>query len=181
MPPFAGNDAEADALAAFIVGGLHGKEITRADTGQGEIGKALFENNCAACHGIKDLAWAFEETSRDDIVETLSTLDQLSDDMMPFEGSKEEFDQLSNFLFSLNNEGAGAESANIDGAVLFGNNCTACHSTEGMSRRVEDWDRTTIREALDKLDSLVSVMPPYEGSPEEKEVLTDYLNSLKGE
>ncbi len=27
MPPFAGTDEEADALAAYIAGGLHGKEI----------------------------------------------------------------------------------------------------------------------------------------------------------
>ena len=27
MPPFAGTEEEADALAAYIAGGLHGKEI----------------------------------------------------------------------------------------------------------------------------------------------------------
>ena len=38
---------------------------------------------------------------RDEIVESLDKLDELSDEMVPFEGSIEEKQALSNFLYNL--------------------------------------------------------------------------------
>ena len=182
MPPFAGNDAEAEALAAYIAGGIHGKEILLKKEAEGDAGAALFENNCSACHAAEDLAPAFEGVGLDEIGEVLATLDQISDEMTPFDGTEEEVQQLSGFLFSLNNElPADKQEEGGDGAALYENNCAACHSLEDMAALVDGWERGAIREALDKLDELVSEMPPYEGTAEEKDALADYINSLKGE
>jgi mono/diheme cytochrome c family protein len=55
MPPFAGNDQEARALAAFVVKGLHGKEVGEG-TGTGdsrEPGEDVFEEHCSMCHTLR--------------------------------------------------------------------------------------------------------------------------------
>ena len=182
MPPFAGNEAEAQALAAYIVGGIHGKEIVLAKEEGGDRGAALFENNCSACHAPQDLAPVLEGVGLEEIGEMLATLDQISDEMSPFEGTEEEAKQLSGFLFSLNNEPVPDQAGGgADGNELYENNCSACHSREEMTGLVDGWDRATIREALDKLEQLVEEMPPFDGTPEEKEALADHINSLKGE
>ena len=182
MPPFAGTDEEADALAAYIIAGLHGKEVVFEQQPAGGVdGAVLFENNCAACHAPEDLSPAFEEMELPGIREQLATLDQISDEMVPFEGSEEEAELLARFLFALNNEVANEPPEEIDGVMLFENNCSVCHANEDVAEFVSGWDRSTIREALDELETLSEEMPPYEGSNAEKEALANYLNSLKGE
>lgn len=181
MPPFAGTDAEADALAAYIVGGLHGKEVVVQESGGSNGGETLFENNCSACHAVEDLSPSFDGVTIEGIRETLATLDQISDEMEPFEGSDDETELLAAFLYSLNNELPGVESDSPDGSVLFENNCSVCHAEDDMADYVSDWERPVIREALDKLETFSDEMVPYEGSPAEKDALADFINSLKGE
>ena len=181
MPPFVGNDAEVDALAAYIAGGLHGKEITATPKDTGNNGAVIFENHCSACHAAEDLGPVFEGVEPAEIKTTLATLDQITDEMVPFAGSEEETDMLAAFLYALNNESVKEGADKIDGAVLFDNNCSACHSAEDMQTLVADWDRAVIREALDKLETLSEEMVPYEGTPAEKDSLADFINSLQGE
>lgn len=105
MPPFAGNQEEASMLATYIASGLHGKELVDpAATSAADPGQELFESNCASCHEAEDLGPATEEMDKDGIAAMLETLDELSDEMVPFEGSPEEKDALTNFLHKLGRE-----------------------------------------------------------------------------
>jgi mono/diheme cytochrome c family protein len=104
MPPFAGTDEEAKALAAYIVGDLHGKEtIETTATDRGQInGQQVFEDNCSACHEPDDIAPALEGESIESLRSILLTLPEISEEMIPFEGSSDEHDALADYLNSLN-------------------------------------------------------------------------------
>ena len=182
MPPFAGTDQEIEALSAYLASGLHGKEVTLEQPGDSGVapGAGHFENQCSACHAADDLAPAFEGLPVDEIGQMLASLDQISDEMVPFEGSEEEATELAEFLYGLNNE-APQEPTGVDGSALFENNCSACHAMEDIPDVLSEYTRQEVREALDKLEELSDEMVPFEGSAEEKETLTDYLIELKGE
>ncbi len=180
MPPFAGTQEEASMLATFIASGLHGKELVAdAATSTVDPGQELFDSHCASCHAAEDLGPATEEMDKDGIVAMLETLDELSDEMVPFEGSEEEAARLAAFIYFLSErDEAPSPPAAVDGAALFESECTACHAAEDMAAALEGWKPAEIKEALDKLDELNDEMVPFEGSPEEKDALTNFLHKL---
>ncbi len=104
MPPFTGTDEEAKALATYIVGDLHDKEIIETSaTGSDQInGQQVFEDNCSACHEAEDIAPALEGESIESLRSILQTLPEISEEMPPFEGSAAERDGLADYLNSLN-------------------------------------------------------------------------------
>ncbi len=180
MPPFVGTGEEVDALAAYIAGGLHGKEIVTVK--QEDSGVRLFEENCAACHDSADLAPSLDGNSQEELAGLLTRLDEISEEMVPFAGSEEEFKMLSGYLFSLNNEtGSQADTGKTDGAELFDINCSACHAAEDLAVAVSEWSPEEFRSVLDKLETLSEEMVPYEGTAGEKDALTEYMEKLKGE
>jgi mono/diheme cytochrome c family protein/cytochrome bd-type quinol oxidase subunit 1 len=108
MPPFAGTEEEAAALAAYIAGGVHGKEIEAESSAavQGKnVGQSLFEDNCSSCHAPEDLAAAIEGISRGEIGSMLLSLDEISDEMEPFGGTAPEVEALAVYLENLNRGG----------------------------------------------------------------------------
>ena len=107
----------------------------------------------------------------------LATLDEFSDEMTPFEGSVEESAALSSFIYFLS-ERPEAPTSQISGETLFESECSACHGPGDMSELVGGWELQQIRESLDILDQLSDEMVPYEGSAEEKDVLSNYLRTL---
>jgi len=109
----------------------------------------------------------------------LATLDELSDEMIPFDGSAEEAAQLGSFLYFLS-EREDAPVATADGALLFESECSACHAEEEMAEALDGWEQAEISEALDTLDELSDEMVPFEGSQEEKDALSGYLHNLGG-
>jgi mono/diheme cytochrome c family protein len=180
MPPFVGTEEEVDALAAYIAGGLHGKEIVAVK--KEDSGVRLFEENCAACHDSADLAPSLDGNSQEELAGLLARLDEISEEMVPFAGSEEEFKMLSGYLFSLNNEtGSQADTGETDGAELFDINCSACHAAEDLAVAVSEWSPEEFRSVLDKLETLSEEMAPYEGTAGEKDALTEYMEKLKGE
>lgn len=180
MPPFAGTQEEASMLATYIASGLHGKElIAPAATSAADPGQELFESHCAACHEAEDLGLATEEMDKDGIAAMLETLDELSDEMVPFEGSEEEAALLAAYIYFLSERDETPSSpVAVDGAVLFESECAACHAAEDMAAALEGWEQAEIRDTLDKLDELSDEMVPFEGSPEEKDALTNFLHKL---
>lgn len=86
MPPFAGSDAEARALAAFIVKGLHGKQIAEGAPGH-DRGEDLFEQHCAMCHtlrgGKNPLLPKLAGWDEKRIRQVLDRLEQLKGGVMP--------------------------------------------------------------------------------------------------
>jgi len=180
MPPFAGTEIEAKALAAYIIGDLQGKEIKEESvSGPTAPGKVLFEGNCSSCHEEKDMAATMQGWDQKQIAETLGTLDQISEEMTPFAGTEEEKKQLGLFLFSLNQqtEAAGAPS---EGQRVFAGHCSSCHSPEEMPDKFADMDRTEILDLLGRLGEINDVMPSFKGTPVEKGALADYLEKVQG-
>ncbi len=181
MPPFAGTQEEARALAAFIAGDLNGKPVEEpvvADQSQLSEGSALFDENCAFCHSTEDFIPALEDWDQMRIRTALDNLPEISEEMPPYDGTSLDKDNLAQYLYSLNHP---AENSNgPDGATLFEDNCSPCHAVDEMPDRLGDRDRAAIRSDLDRLNELVEAMPPYDGTPDEKEALADYLFGLKG-
>ncbi len=250
MPPFAGTDAEADALAAYLVGSWHGKDVAPAATGGageelfdahcaachapedltgslGELavvdivdllgrlddisaemepfsgsdgeaaelaaflrspsgtdgaaapvgpdGEALFEEQCSVCHAPEDLTGSLGELPVADIVDLLGRLDEISAEMEPFSGSDAEAAELAAFLGTPSGGAGAAVPARPDGEMLFSDNCAVCHAPEDLGAVLVSWERGAVRAALDNLEAISEEMPPYEGTAEEKDALTDYL------
>ncbi len=105
MPPFVGTEKESMALAAYIAGGIHGKDIAEPEPAKAmdaiASGEGLFEDNCAACHETADLVDGVEGQSGAELVQMLKTLDEISDEMEPFAGTEEEHKVLAEYLGSL--------------------------------------------------------------------------------
>jgi hypothetical protein len=120
------------------------------------------------------LAPALEDVSVEELAEMLATLDQLSDEMEPFNGDAKETEDLARFLYGLNHESA-ALPGPAAGAALFDNHCAACHAVEEMAEIASGWEREEFFDTLDSLDDLSDEMVPFAGTPEEKEVLTGYI------
>lgn len=109
MPPFAGTEEERRALAAYLVGELHGKEIAEAEGSADDPGRALFEENCSSCHVPADLAAPFAGLEQEEIVRMLGTLNEISEEMKPFAGNAEEGRILADFLGGLGKEEQGGQ------------------------------------------------------------------------
>ncbi len=181
MPPFAGTESEIHALAAFIAGDLHGKpvEIPEAPGDSAlDRGSMRYEEGCSMCHTMDDMSLYLEGWTQEEIRTALDDLPSLNEEMPPYEGSDQDKADLALYLFSLNNE-IQAEPV-IDGSALFDENCSMCHMADDMVMLLGERDRAAIRHDLDRLEELVDGMPPYDGTPAEKEALADYLFGLTG-
>lgn len=178
MPPFVGTEVERRALAAYIAGGLHGKDIQEPpqEAGGTDNGRALFEDNCSSCHAMEDLNGALGGMETAEIVQILKTLNEISDEMEPFSGSEAEHEQLAAFLGGGNDSEKPATG--IDGKVVYTTHCATCHIVPDIKRRVVNRDREDIFNMLGRLEQLQKAMPPFKGTPEEREALADFLNSL---
>ncbi len=183
MPPFAGTETEAGALAAYIAGELHGKDVSEpASAAAAMSGAVVFEESCSSCHAAGDLTGAMEDMDRPALAEMLATLDELSDEMEPFAGSDAERKALINYLYGLNNpdalESAPAASSADTGAVLFEDNCSMCHEAGEMAGIVEGSDAAELVQTLKTLDEFSDEMGPFEGSEDETRQLAEYLEKL---
>jgi mono/diheme cytochrome c family protein len=101
MPPFAGTDAEAEALAAYLVGTLHGKEIVMpspAEETGAPRGDLIFEESCSVCHGLEEIAPAMADWDRAKIRDALDNLSAINDMMEDYDGSPEEKEALADYL-----------------------------------------------------------------------------------
>jgi len=178
MPPFAGSDEERRALAAYLAAGVHGKEAVDHSVvaeGLSAAGQRIFEENCAGCHAVEDVASALTDKDAAAISETLLHLDEISEEMQPFAGSEEERHQLAGYLHS---PGGGPPSA--AGVSVFENHCSVCHGAEDLVEKTQSWDRQRIYLNLGRLPELAAGMPPFAGSEEERQALAAYLDGLKG-
>ena len=180
MPPFAGTEDESKALAAYIVGTLHGKETIEQEQQVGtppKQGAILFEENCSSCHEVGELAEALQGTEKEEIGEMLQKLNEISDEMEPFDGTSEESRLLSGYLFSFGNETEG--DIEINGKSVFKASCSACHAVKDMDIKIAQRTRLEIFDLLGRLSQVQKAMPPFKGTDQEREALAIYLDSLK--
>lgn len=68
------------------------------------------------------------------------------------------------------------------GRVIFQYHCGDCHSVEGfssVSQLARGWNRELVLMSVKNLDKVHFFMPPWSGTPEEAEVLSDYIMSIR--
>ncbi len=54
-----------------------------------------------------------------------------------------------------------------------------CHGEPDIKRKMADRDREEIFTMLGQLEQIQRAMPPFRGTPQEREALANYLDSIK--
>ena len=102
MPPFAGTDAEREALAAYLarLGGSTPHLPAAPGGAAGASPAAVYYNeNCSVCHGPgADFPIAGRGRSAADLYEMLGRLPAINEMMPPFEGPDELREALADLL-----------------------------------------------------------------------------------
>lgn len=163
---------------------------TRAagDDNQLEAGRELFRNQCYACHTVhgvnNDIAVRTAKMDYPALLNYLGRLHEIRYFMPPFMGNEAEKKALAYYIIK---EIQGKEitvtkqepGISGRGRELFATHCTVCHPESLVKERTAAWDRKKVRWALDNLNRLQPAMPDYRGTPEEKELVADYISSLR--
>lgn len=106
MPPFTGTAAEQRALAVWLAR-LGGDPLAGVETepaAGGPDGATIFEENCAICHepdSDMEIEGLIDGYSEDELYGIIGMLEELSDEMFPFEGTDEERRVLAGHLAAL--------------------------------------------------------------------------------
>ncbi len=106
MPPFAGTEAEKHALAVYLarLGGDPLAGVPAPQEAAGADGPMIFEEHCAICHepdSDLEIEGLVDGYSEDELFGVIGMLEELSDEMFPFEGTDEERRALAGHLAAL--------------------------------------------------------------------------------
>lgn len=99
MPPFAGTEAERDALAVHLalLGGATPEQVKSVE--RGASGAQLFEDDCSMCHGPEaDVPFQARGRKASVFYDMLGRLPELNEAMPAFDGSDEARRALSEHL-----------------------------------------------------------------------------------
>jgi mono/diheme cytochrome c family protein len=179
MPPFVGTEAEEHALAVYLAT-LGGGDISKPDSWSHEHpGAHVFEDYCAACHSA-DADWPIEPRvagkSETELYDAIGRLEELNEMMPPFDASDQDRRDLAAYLAG----GAGG-GAGDSGVTVFEDNCAACHSPDSdwpIEARVAGKSETELYDAIGRLEELNEMMPPFEGTEEERAALAKHLAAI---
>ena len=111
MPDFIGNEREKKALAKWLYTVSHrGVKPEKTEAAVKSVkGETVFENQCSVCHDITDpeefRLKLKKYKSFKEISDLLGRLDEISEDMPPFEGTESEKKALAEYLNQLKNRG----------------------------------------------------------------------------
>jgi mono/diheme cytochrome c family protein len=156
-------------------------------------GKDLFRLQCYACHtsGIKNNIFRSLKTwDQKKITRSIGSLSGITSFMPAFLGSEAEKIALGKWLYAISHRGIPAETQPhpdiapepIKGEAVFEDYCASCHEIDGdnaIAPLMEEYaDMEAMLKMLGQLDLLNEEMPPFEGTPEEKKVLAEYLLEL---
>ena len=102
MPPFAGNKADAALLATYLTSNADPDPLS-ADPGLSEPDKAqiVFHRRCGVCHtmdGFRAIGATFQGLDAGGAKVTIKSLQDLTEAMPPFTGSKVELGLLVRYL-----------------------------------------------------------------------------------
>lgn len=105
MPPFAGSEQEKAALAQWLFSISHPGQPMEGKQPQAISlsGDNVFKNHCADCHDSpKEIEKKLASISTlQEMVALIGTLDTISEDMPPFEGTEEEKAALAKYLLQV--------------------------------------------------------------------------------
>ncbi|MBE0576840.1 MAG: c-type cytochrome [Desulfuromonadales bacterium] len=170
MPQFLGNDMEAAALAAYLAGDLHGREVDLAAlVTPTDRGQQIYNDNCIGCHDIDIVETWAERLSLAEIITGLESLSSLNEMMSDFTGTPEEKLLLAGYLHSA------AAPAVIDGATVYEQNCTGCHGKETLLDWAGNKSKTDITGGLANLASLNAMMAGLSLDEQERAAIADWI------
>jgi mono/diheme cytochrome c family protein len=95
MPPFPGTDEERRAVAKYLSTEVEVKPLVD--------GREVFEKRCGFCHmkeGYRPLFDSMQGYTREDIVDVLPLLGDMTDEMTPWSGTEEEANLLADYVLS---------------------------------------------------------------------------------
>jgi mono/diheme cytochrome c family protein len=203
-PPFPDGVEDAYALDALNrTGVLEAARWARTD----DEGRELFRILCSSCHtlegyhAIRPLVRGLSAPAIEGLLGRLASpvgpqgtpASWLHPDlrlatwrerrMPPFVGSEAEKRALAIYLAGLG--GVAAEAVRPDaGAAVFEVACSACHGAGSdwpMAPLVHGLPVETLYEILGRLDELNDMMPPFDGTDEERRALAEYLAALEAQ
>lgn len=174
MPPFLGDQREAAALSAYLVGDLHGKEVDLAQLeATSDVGEKLYRENCTGCHGLEIARqWAAALTV-EQVIAGLESLSSLNDMMPDFTGTPEEKQQLAAYLRS----GEEGSPPGQEGAAILQQNCIGCHGEDIILAWSQGKPRAELDQGLAELEVLNPMMAGLELGDEERDSLAAWLLS----
>ncbi len=171
MPPFLGTELEAQALAAYIVGDLHGEPILLPAAEPAKAGQLVYDNYCIGCHNIDIVIdWA-EGLSTEEILSGLTSLSQMNAMMDDFTGTAEEARQLALFLATPEEPPVPAEP----GRIIYQAHCVACHEIDVIQQWAQGRSLNEVAEGLANLSQLNAMMTDFVGPDEERRQLAAFL------
>lgn len=154
-----------------------------------EAGREIFRNQCHACHTVRGLNNPIVlRTAAMDYPALLNYLGRMHDIryfMPPFAGNEAERKALAYFIIKgLHGKDVAVpreqpRMAQSEGGQLFARHCVICHPESLVKSRTAGWDKNKIRWALDNLNKLQSAMPDFQGTTQEKALITDYIHGLQ--
>ncbi len=175
MPPFLGNKLEAMALAAYLVGDLHDKEVDPAlITASTDMGQKLYNDNCVGCHGIDIIQdWAAELTLVE-IIAGLESLSELNEMMTDFSGTLQEKQLLAGYLKSVVTP---PSSPVIDGKSVYDQNCVGCHGKDIIVAWAAGQTESAVSASLAKLGLLNPMMAGLSLNDQERLAMAAWLSA----
>jgi mono/diheme cytochrome c family protein len=157
------------------------------DLTSAEYGHDLFVAQCSSCHTIdgyrsmrkRVVGWdpAFAK-------EMLAHIHLLRGTMPQFAGNEQDRAALGKYLASLNPavNYATVSDRTAAGKQSFDNRCGHCHTIDGTLRPLKaaftGGGPDQVQSILPALDAMSPNMPPFTGTPEEAQLLSEYIASM---
>jgi mono/diheme cytochrome c family protein len=155
-------------------------------TDEARRGRDLFTAWCQPCHtrnGYNGLESFLSHWNEETVASLVPRLGNMRALMPPWYGTEEENAALTTHLMSLKPKTAGVMPADRDAAraMSFAISCGLCHTPHGyrsLADSFEDMGADEIDEFLDDAADMDDGMPGYYGTPEQRELLIEYLEIL---
>jgi mono/diheme cytochrome c family protein len=157
---------------------------TTDDRASLEYGHDLFVAQCGSCHTVdgyramRKRAYGWDAAFA---TAMLSHIHLLRGTMPQFAGNEQDRRALGKYLASLNSlpNYANVSDRAAAGKQAFDTRCGHCHTIDGKMRPLRTafagGGADQVQALLPVLDSMSSNMPPFTGSPEEAQVLSEYI------
>ena len=159
----------------------HAKFVRRDVDLQGEETFRVLCSNCHTVDGYLAIRPLVRKKSSAALVSTLDRLDTWRDRRMPpFIGTDEEKYALSVYLAKLGGGTITPRAPALDGAAIFESRCGACHGADSewqIAPRVIGKAEQELYDVLGRLPQLNDMMPPFEGTDDERRALAKYLST----
>ncbi len=175
----------ADVARYQEAGFTNGDKFTSTeDYDSAQYGHDLFVAECSSCHTVDGYRAMRKRVVGWDAVfakEMLSHIHMLRGAMPQFAGNERDRAALGKYLASLNPavDYSKISDRTAAGKQSFDNRCGHCHTIDGKMRPLKaafsGGGPDQVQAILPALDAMSPNMPPFTGTPEEAQVLSEYI------